>query len=159
MLFDSILNEAYEGTRQQRYQLRLLTSQLISRYIQATEVTASDIRPGSIWMLSVETWAVDEVKLLKQITKDYITSSPILRAQQEGQMRIIESLFTTIIKVSEKAPPLWLPRRLVYLWSKEILPARFAADCIASLTETEVVRLNERLQGWNAGSVLDPIVR
>lgn len=158
-MFDSVLNEIYEGTREQRYQLRLLTSQLVNRYVSATQLTPSDARPGPSEMVVIETWAIDEVKLLKQITQDYVINSPILRAQQEGQIRIIESLFEKISNSSANAPPPWLPRRLEYLWSKDISQPRFAADCIASLTETEVVRLNERLQGWNAGSVLDPIVR
>ena len=101
----------------------------------------------------------DEVRLLKQITRDYVIGSPTLRAQQYGQERIIRSLFDMILEASAKGPPEWLPRRLEYLWSDEISLPKFTADCIASLTEAEVVGLNARLQGLSSGSVLDPIVR
>lgn len=109
--------------------------------------------------MRIEPNSVDEVKILKQITKDYIISNPALLAQQEGQKRIIEALFETLLKDSQDKPANYLPTRLIYLWDRDISRARFAADCVSSLTEAEAVGLCSRLQGRAGGSVLDPIVR
>ena len=153
-----VIKEPYEGSRDQREALRSLTSALISRYIQALRLRdvgadhdASPVR--------IEPNSVDEVKILKQITKDYIISNPALLAQQEGQKRIIEALFETLLKDSQDKPANYLPTRLIYLWDRDISRARFAADCVSSLTEAEAVGLCSRLQGRAGGSVLDPIVR
>jgi dGTPase len=49
---------------------------------------------------------------------------------------------------------------LRYLWDlRGESVSRFAADCIASLTEGEATALHGRLLGYKSGSVLDPIVR
>jgi len=102
----------------------------------------------------------DEVRILKQITRDYIIENSTLAAQQQGQERILSTLYETIFYDSKIGPPRYIPRRLVYLWdAKTTSPARFVADCISSLTEAEVVALHGRLQGTSSGSVLDPIVR
>ena len=158
-LFEAVLNEAYEGTRDQRFQLRLLTSRLVGRYVAATKLADPTSLSGKRPFVEVEDKAFDEVKLLKQVTRDYIISSPTLLAQQRGQEQTIRYLFSAIYEDSADKVPNWLPRRLEYLWSADITRSRFAADCIASLTESEVVGLNARLQGRSAGSVLDPIVR
>jgi len=159
-LFSAVFDEPYEGTRNQRQQLRLMTSRLIGRYIGAMTLRVPegphDDRPTAL----IGDNESDEVKLLKQITRDYVISSPTLLAQQEGQKRVIRSLFRTIYSgTTTVGPPDWLPRRLEYLWSNGISTARFAADCVASLTEAEVNGLHARLQGLSSGSVLDPIVR
>jgi len=158
-LFRSVIDEAYEGTRAQRYQLRLLTSSLVGRYIRETRLSDTTSGSNHAPRVEIEDWAIDEVKLLKQITRDYIINSPTLVAQQRGQKRTILTLFNAIYDDSKTRIPTWLPRRLEYLWSPTVTTARSTADCIASLTEAEVAGLNARLQGWSAGSVLDPIVR
>jgi dGTPase len=136
-----VINEPYEGTRDQREALRSLTSALIGRYIQALKLREVGANPNTSSVV-IDTQLVDEVKILKQITKDYIIRNPALLAQQEGQK-----------------PPAYLPTRLIYLWGKDIRPPRFVADCISSLTEAEAVGLCSHLHGWSSGSVLDPIVR
>lgn len=102
----------------------------------------------------------DEVLILKQIASDYIINNPALVAQQKGHERILRALFEDLLHDSTAGPPKYLPRRLTYLWGlDESHHARFAADCIASLTEAEAVGLHGRLHGLSSGSVLDPIVR
>jgi len=101
------------------------------------------------------------VRILKQITRDYLIDHPSLAAQQEGQKRIIEDLFRMIYRDGDDRPPRYLPKRLQYLWDKDIYAgrARAAADCIGSLTEAECIGLHNRLHGSFSGSVLDPLVR
>lgn len=152
--FSVLLNTSYEGSREQRVALRSLTSFLIGRFLTAAKLTEE----GNGLHIPLDTLA--EVKLLKQIAKQYIISNPSLIAQQLGQKRVISELFEILWDNSEKGPPKFLPVRLRYIWDVcEGKRARFSADCIASLTEHEVVALHARLCGLSGGSVLDPIVR
>jgi dGTPase len=155
-LFKYLLTTPYEGRREQRLELRLLTSKLIGRYVKAAklEPLGGEIR------LKIGTEEAEEVRILKQIARDYIIDNPSLTAQQKGQRRIIANLFADLCKDSKDGPPDYLPRRLEYLWNyADGKSSRFAADCIASLTESEAISLHARLQGLSSGSVLDPIVR
>jgi dGTPase len=156
--FESLLTNPYEGTRDQRQQLRTMTSALIGRYITAARVKSPSLSGEGSVLIGTE--EADEVRILKQITRDYIINNPSLAAQQKGHRRILETLFENLFEDSSEGPPRYLPRRLVYLWEySENGRDRFAADCIASLTEAEAVGLHGRLQGFSSGSVLDPIVR
>ena len=155
--FESLLLSRYEGSREQREQLRRMTSEFIGTFILAPR-----LRPeGSNQPMEIDPRSRDEVDLLKQITRDYIISSPTLAAQQRGQREVISKLYEILKKESKGgATPGWLPVRLHYLRDlSEEDDARFVCDCIASLTESEAVRLHARLTGTTAGSVLDPIVR
>lgn len=156
--WDVLTTEIYDGSRYHRIALRSLTSTLISRYVQATSLSGNFNAPPVIKGAEEEA----EVLILKQITRKYIISNPSLLAQQHGQRRIIEKLFKAIMRgVKEEAGrPAFLPIRLQYLWDyAEGESARFAADCIASLSEAQTTALFARLYGTAAGSVLDPIVR
>lgn len=156
-LFPAIINERYIGSRPQRLQLRTLTSSLIKRYIQSVKLVIGDPTEPAV---SIDEGHSVEVRVLKQITKDYIISSPPLAAQQHGQKKILGDLFQAFHEESKQGPPSFLPTRLQYLWVlRDESPPRFVADCLASLTESEAVRLHGRLFGSDSGSVLDPIVR
>jgi dGTPase len=156
-LYEELVATPYEGTRDQRQQLRAMTSTLIGRYVNETKLKLPD--EGGI-CIDVNPEYTDEVKLLKQITRDYVINNPNLAAQQHGQERVVRTLFDMLHQDSAKKLPRYLPPRLTYLWDlRGDSTARFAADCIASLTEAETVGLHNRLQGTSSGSVLDPIVR
>lgn len=152
-----LLDEPYDGSRHQRQQLRTMTSVFIDRYIKAAKLQLPDDAGKTIIIGSDET---DEVRVLKQITREYMINNPSLAAQQKGQGLIIASLFRMIADDSGAGVPDYLPNRLRYLWDyADGKPARFAADCISTLTEAEAVGLYARLHGLVSGSVLDPIVR
>ncbi len=157
--YSALLNDPYEGSRDQREQLRRMTSQLIGQYIGAISINP-DRSSNKAVVFDMD--FVDEVQILKQITRDYIIGSPILAAQQHGQKLIIRELFEAFHSHcdNDRKYPDFLPVRLRYL--RPIAgssPARFVADCIASLSEAEAVGLHARLVGSSTGSVLDPIVR
>jgi len=153
-VFGSLLFQTYEGSREQRRQIRTLTSKMIGRYIRAASLTST----GSC--VEISEAEATEVRILKQITRDYVISNPSLAAQQFGQKKIIKELFKAISKNCEHTYPNLLPIRLRYLCElSDGDEARFAADCIAGLTEKEAIGLHGRLYGSSSGSVLDPIVR
>ena len=155
----TILLGPYEGTRDQRLAIRSLTSELIGRYIKATKI-AENNSSFEQELLKVEDGYRDEVRLLKQIARDYILASPSLAAQQQGQKRIVKRLFHDFLREIKEQKPRYLPPRFHHLVEdKDLRPARATADCIASLTEGEAIGLHQRLTGHQSGSVLDPIVR
>lgn len=157
--YSELLSEPYEGTREQREQLRRMTSQLIGTYIRAVTINDDRTSPNAV---AFNEDHVDEVQILKQITRDYIIGSPTLAAQQHGQKKIIRELFEALISYPDAATgyPSFLPVRLRYLRPMAgTSPSRFVADCIASLSESEAIALHARLTGSATGSVLDPIVR
>jgi dGTPase len=157
--YEALLSEPYEGTREQREQLRRMTSFLIGRYI--TAISINDDYDDEL-AVKFDTQYADEIKILKQITRDYIIGSPTLAAQQFGQKKIIKELFEALNSGTQtkEGYPSFLPIRLRYLRPMSgTSPARFVADCIASLSESEAMGLHARLAGTGTGSVLDPIVR
>lgn len=156
-LYKKLISTQYQGSRSQRQELRSMTSQLVSVLVRSTTICWEDEGPR----LDIEPFAQDWVRVLKQITRDYIISNPSLAAQQRGQTRIINSLFDEIFQ--EYRPghvPAFLPIRMRYLDDhSESNRARFAADCICALTEREATELYARIFGTSSGSVLNPIVR
>jgi dGTPase len=155
--FYELITQPYVGERDQRRQLRTMTSQLIGRYIKAASLQEVDADGKSV---SIKQDEADEVRILKQITRDYVINNPALAAQQKGQEKILRDLFGQLHDDAQQKMPRYLPYRLRYLWDlAKDRPARFVADCIASLTEAEAIGLHQRLSGVSSGSVLDPIVR
>lgn len=157
----AVLREPYEGTRDQRLQIRILTSALIGRYILAIRLkNKNELKFGEPCVF-IDEDAADEIRILKQLTRDYIISSPSLVAQQKGYKRIIKDLFDDIFDEMENGKPRYLPKRFHHLFENidKSQYARFTADCISSLTENEAISLHARLRGYISGSVLDPIVR
>lgn len=157
--YSALLSDPYDGGRLQREQLRRMTSQLIGRYIGGISINPDSKAKKAV--VFHDDW-LNEIRILKQITRDYIIGSPTLAAQQHGQKRIIEDLFQAFWKGHDRElgfPP-FLPIRLRYLAEVQgTTRPRFVADCISSLSESEAVRLHARLCGATTGSVLDPIVR
>lgn len=157
--FSETLIERYDGSREHRNHLRSMTSQMIGKYIRSVSLTGASEDERRVTFIPED---VDEIRILKQITRDHVIATPSLAAQQHGQKRILEYLFDQIFEGSkgDKEYPDFLPARLRYLrgLAKTSTP-RFVADCVASLTEKEAIGLYGRLSGTAAGSVFDPIVR
>lgn len=157
-LYRDILQQRYDGSRSVRVGLRQMTSALVGNFIQQTKLT---------WPIAIDVpqETQHKVLLLKTMARDYIISNPSLAAQQKGQEKIIRELFHMIMtdtqwnSEGDRKVPGYLPRRLEYLANLAESPPRFVADCLSSLTEREASRLHSRLVGYEAGSVLDPIVR
>jgi len=153
-LVGKLLDQPYEGTREQRRVIRFITSQLIGRYVTSIKVRVPAAMNDRCVEIDEEITA--EVTLLKLITRKYILNRPALVAQQRGQSRILGELFKDLF---EKGSEKYLPEKFRDLFANGASRARCVADCISSLTEKETVALHGRLRGYDSGSVLDPIVR
>lgn len=155
--YPAVTREVYDGSREQRNQLRNLTSQLIGRYVRA----AKPASPESPECINIDARSTDEVLLLKYFARHYVIGLPALKAQQYGQQRIIRDLFDIFLSEGKSGNLDLFPRRLRFIWEDYVgaKNSRLAADCIATLTENEVYQLHRRLTGSDSGLVLDPIVR
>ena len=154
--FPAITDQIYDGSREQRRQLRNFCSQLIGNYVRAASLNETLHGPAVI----IQETASDEVFLLKYFARHYVIGLPALHAQQFGQKRVIRDLFQIFLAEGKAENFKLFPARLRYIWEDNAdKPARLAADCIATLTENEAYQLHHRLTGTNSGLVLDPIVR
>jgi dGTPase len=147
-----LLDQPYEGTREQRRAIRLLTSTLIGRYISSVRLVQPAGADDSTVSFDID--ALAEVHLLKQIAVRFIIQTPALQAQQRGQAKILTNLFGILFSEGSES---FLPKRFTG-WLSGPSRGRGVADCIASLTEAEAIHLHDRLFGVTSGSVLDPIV-
>jgi dGTPase len=155
-LFPAVRLEIYHGAREQRRQLRNLTSVFIGKYIRALTLRQSD----DGLTLGVLPDSADEVRVLKHIARRYVIGLPALHAQQFGQRQIISDMFDIFHIQCKSGPAPFVPMRLRNIWDiPASSPARATADCIASLTENEAYQLHRRLTGAETGSILDPVVR
>jgi dGTPase len=154
-IFGDLLDDPYEGTREQRQAIRLLTSSLIGRYVQSVSLIVP--KSDTDITIAVPGEVENEIAILKQIAREYIIKMPALAAQQRGQRRILEDLFADLI---EQGSEKYLPKRFLHLMqARNASRPRCVADCISTLTEAETVALHGRLRGTASGSVLDPIAR
>lgn len=149
-----LLDQPYDGTREQRRAIRLITSTLIGRFVTSIRVVIPAHAGERCAVIDENAQA--EVTVLKQIARAFILNRSALVAQQKGQGRLISQLFEDLFEPGSES---YLPERFADLFSSGASRPRCVADCIASLTEREAVALHGRLRGLDSGSVLDPIVR
>lgn len=155
--FPAVTGQIYDGSREQRRQLRNLTSIWIGRYVQSVRLK----KDGETLNVLLDEEATDDVRLLKYFARHYIIGLSALSAQQFGQRRIIRDLFNIFLSEGRRGNLGLMPARMHYIWENHNhdKPARLAADCITCLTENETYQLHQRLTGIESGSILDPIVR
>jgi dGTPase len=147
----------YKGTRADRAALRHTTSSLINLYAGAISlrVPASDDEPFVV----IRPEAVDDVRILKELTWHFVISNPALATQQHGKERVIAELFSIFMDASTSKR--W--RNILPVRCREELGslvsdqdrARVIADVVSSLSDQEAVSVHGRLTGVRTGSVLD----
>lgn len=138
--------EPYSDTAQQRAFLRFMASFLISRFDRATSINPSGLHR--------ETWAEEEVDLLKQLVWHYVIEHQALATQQHGQIKIIRELFETYFDAAEKGDygifPETLREQIEVAKPKE--KKRGVIDLIAGFTEQQAIEMHQRLNGSVAGT-------
>lgn len=161
------VDEAYRGKREERVNLRNMTSGLIATYVKSVRLL--DSGPPYVNMTRQQKL---EVTMLKEFTWHYVIKNPSLQAQQYGQKRIVRDLFDVFWE--EVLDP-DKDRSLLPLTYSELLEeseadctteqqrkqvrARVAADIVAGMSEQQAIEMHQRLTGSVGGTVLDPIVR
>lgn len=156
------VEEPFEGARHQVWQLNLLITEWIMRYVSATKLQWNAER--ECWELSIKEGTRREMWMLKQLTWHYVIDSPTVTAQQYGKHRVIQRLFGDFMDIVNDKAARWLnvlPLRMrEYLGEQgagqeEQPKARLVADLISGLTDHEALALHKRLTGINPGTLFD----
>jgi dGTPase len=145
--------DPYEGRLEQRAGLRAAGGGLIGRYVQSVAVIEDDGKT----LFTVPDELVSEVGMLKQLTWFYVIDRPSLAIIQEGQRRIISTLFERYRDgIEHQQYRLFPPGYVERLEAAETDPAKVRAviDLIAGLTEAAAVQIYQRLCGQSTGSLL-----
>lgn len=164
------VREPYSGSRTQRGQLSTWTSHLIGGYVRAIKLNPKGIAKG-VRRVTIPRQDQFEVDLLKQLTWHYVILNPALAAQQYGQRSIVRDLFTIFLEAANAPSSSSIRRVLPNAFGSALADLeasggpisrqriRIAADAVAGLTEQQALDMHRRLCGYDARSVLDPIVR
>jgi dGTPase len=172
------IDEPYVGTREQRANLRSLTSLLITRYVRGADPDDPPFRfrlpdGQDRRTVAIRSEAEREITMLKQLTWFYVIQRPSLAGQQLGQQRIIRELFEDFYAATESVTT----RDRLPGGARESLEAalqaaaasgpqgihsvraRTAADVICGLSEQQAIGLHQRLRGFEPGSVFSGLGR
>ncbi|AIG75822.1 Hypothetical protein AJAP_14720 [Amycolatopsis japonica] len=150
-------------TRENRVQMNMITSKHLTSLVKAVRLID---RPPFV---EVDQDSQYRVAALKELTWFYVIDRPPLAIQQEGQKRIIGSLFdrlfTCLVK-SPNSPKIPIHLRVIYRdikrddeakgtfkGNKEARCARAVTDYICLLTEAQAVDLGKRLEGRSQSSM------
>ncbi len=157
------LDEPYEGTRANRAWLRIFTSFMVNRYINALHLV--DEGSGVIGVKTEENHK-KEIAILKQLTWCFVIEAPSLAVQQSAQKKIIEFLFDVFMEEAGKGPshllPTYYQQRLSAITetglNRYFETRRMVADMIAGMTEAQAVAIYQRLHGMVSGSAFEKIL-
>lgn len=100
---------------------------------------------------------ISEVTMLKELTWSYVIDRPSLAILQEGQRKIIRTLFSgyrEAVKAGEFRlfPPGYVERLEVA--ETDAARVRAVIDLIAGLTESAAIQIYQRLSGVSTGALL-----
>ena len=158
--------EPYNGTRAQRAALRSMSAGQIKVYVtNALMLREPDSRDQRYVYIAPEHFL--EIKILKELTNEYVINNPALATQQYGQRRLISDLFCIFYDATWNSdlrifPPMFSEqvREIQDLPddAKRCEMARTVSDYISGMTEQGVIESHKRLTGASLGSVLDAVV-
>lgn len=142
------LDRRYEGAFEQRRDLWLFNTILISRYVNAIQLSKLGQAKG---LVIIEPNAKDEILMLKEVTWQYVIESSELATQQYGQRQAVRRVFRTLIAAARRGgnrlfPPAY-QRELEHAGTDELLKKRIVTDYVASMTERELLQLHGALRG------------
>ena len=155
-LFESLLASVttrFAGLAEERINMRVVGSALISRYIDAPTLTDD----GEDVVLEIGQEMKDEVTVLKDLTWCYIIERPSLAVIQEGHRRIIDALYTMYrdaLKADRLSlfPPAFRERASAAGSAAE--SERVVIDMIAGMTEVSATELYKQHLGVAHGSLV-----
>jgi dGTPase len=155
-LFDAVLTSVrtrFAGLADERMNLRVVSSALISRYIAAP--TLADQSEHAVFEIPVS--MRDEVTVLKDLTWCYIIERPSLAVIQEGHRRIVHSLYDMYSTALEKGDRALLPPAFRERAEDAHNPAereRVVIDLIAGMTEASATEIYKQRLGVAQGSLI-----
>jgi dGTPase len=141
------INAPYTGSHAQTRDLWYYSSILISKYVDAIDLTAPEEHEGRC--VSIKEYALGQTTILKELTWHYVIKRSDLATLQHGQQKIIEELYTVFVAAIDQKRWELFPLGFSQLIrdSREVPAPRWAADYISGLTERQVVHLYRRIIG------------
>jgi len=157
---------AYAGTRLDRALLRAFTTPLIDEFVRSPSVSWSRVGLDDYPRLRIAEETEHRVAVLKHLTTHYVIERPTVLTQRYGQRHLIRALFDIMMTAVLDTPRADLTvfpsadrERIERLKNPDHANAkRYVADCIASMSEDQVVETYRRLTGQTLGSVVDPVL-
>jgi dGTPase len=152
------LEGSYTGKWDERAALRDFTSQMIGRYVGATQLEMKDGHE----IVKIDSVRELEVAMLKELTWVYVIEVPSLAAQQEGQREVIQTLFSFYWDAAQGRrqvtlfPPYY--RQGLEDASDNAQKKRVVIDLIAGMTEAQALAMSNRLRGVSGGFGLDDLI-
>lgn len=146
-------DERFTGCRTDRERLFNFSTVLIGRYVLAFVDSFQRRAPSkdSAYLFEIESEARREVEVLKQFTWEYIIMDPDLAVPQQGQRKAIRTVFKRLCKAADKRQSHLFPARFREIFDTVPAPdsaVRNVADCIAAMTEKELMQFYRSLQGY-----------
>lgn len=142
------INRRYDGSLRQRKDLWQLITVLISRYVSKIHLRE---RGNSASLVQCEPRATAEIFMLKELTWHYVILRPELAVQQHGQRQAIQTVWSALLNDAMKSRstlfPLEYQEELDRAKRDTHLRKRIVADYIASMSETELMRVYQALRG------------
>jgi dGTPase len=167
-IFDDLLiygtfqfEQPYEGSNEDHANLRVFTSRLINRFINALELRQPD--DSNRKTVNRKSRQECEVAILKQLTWFYVIEAPGLAIQHQAQKKMIDRLACTFLtEVAEKKPTGILPQScrdyLKHHEMSEDEKSRMAIDLVANMTESQAIDLYQQLEGITVRPGLDRVL-
>lgn len=150
----------YLGDRKQRANLRTMTSNLVSRFINSVGLQVPSSQSDSFVTMPEKRRI--EIALLKELTWCYVIDHDALATQQEGQRQLIQKLFQIYADAAKAKNRRLIPKSLhdqLDVCSSEGECNRLVADLIAGMSEEQAIFLAHRLAGTSLGPGLTMTVQ
>ena len=126
----------------ERAKLHYFATSLIRHFVGSLSLTSTGI--------VIEPFAKREVEILKQFTWEYVIENPDLAVAQSGQRRAIREVFEWLLEQATSKQFHKLPgthRDSIQFAANEHETVRCVCDCVASMTEKQVIRMHGSLLG------------
>lgn len=168
-LVTSSIKRTYEANRKTDAAVDNLQSGLIEDYLKVPQTVSIDPDTGK---LVIDPKKRSQVEFLKELTFHYVIDNPALMGQQQGQRRVIATLFDAFLAATDKRYDSQFGKLGKYetktiptLFLDDLKGARdratrtrYIADAITSLTERQAVQLYKRITGHVPGSLKEQII-
>ena len=143
------LDRRYTGTFRQRSAVWQFSTLLISRYVNAIRLVAPTAGNGRV--VDIAQYALDEIRMLKELTWHYVILNNELATLQHGQTQSVRVVFETLLNAAKGGswklfPPAYEEELRAAIGDRN-LQTRVVIDYLAGMTEREVTRIYTLLTG------------
>jgi dGTPase len=146
-LFPFDPEDRYSDSSDDRAKLFAFSTGLIRYFVNSCHLTLEDASPS---FLSIEPSAKSAAEVLKQFIWEYIIENPELAVPQNGQRVAVRCVFDRLLKASGEEKYYLFPTAFsgaIGRAKNRNEQVRIVADCVAGMTEKEIMHFHRSLQG------------